>query len=196
MTSFTRATALAGLLALSGTAFAGTLTISSDIDGSEPTFDQPLSTAATLTNYDSYSFTVNADGMYSFLSFYPGDTTLDENLDGALLLYENAFDPLAPGDFIAEEDDYTAGTLPSLAGLDGACVGSNCSGFDAALTAGTTYILVQTSFTDVPNSFGQPSGAYDLTITGPGDPTIVPLPAAAWLLISALMGFSALRRRS
>jgi hypothetical protein len=184
----------AGLTGLATPALADTVSLSGNIDGSEPTFDQPLSASATLTGYDTYDISVTADGVYSFLSFYAGDTSADANMDGVLLLYQ-VFDPLSPGGFLASDDDYTAGDVAALGAYDAACIGSNCSGFDVALTAGVTYVVVQTTFTDVPNSFGQPTGSYDMTITGPGTINAVPVPGAVWLMLSALAGFGALRRR-
>ena len=197
MKRYLRFAALLGLFAMATPAIAGSVSISGSIDGTEPTFDNPDTVATTLTAYDTYEFTVGSDGMYSFLSSYPGDASLDENMDGFLLLYTGAFDPVS-GTSTAFDDDYSAGDVAALAGFDAACVGQNCSGFEIALTAGTTYVLVQTTFTDVANSFGQPTGAYDLTITGPGDINVgvIPIPAAVWLMASGLLGLAGLRRRS
>ena len=196
MTNFLKGTlAVAGLFALSAPAMADTVSISGVIDDSDPTYDHPLSGANALTNFDAIEFSVSEDGMYDFLSFYAGNTDADENMDGVLILYDG-FDPLdgAIG-VIGSDDDYNAGDVPGLSDFDGACVGSNCSGFTAMLTAGTTYTLVQSSFTDVANTFGQPTGSYDLTLTGPGDISVVPVPAAVWLMLSGLAGLGFMRRK-
>lgn len=196
-TAFKTALCAAGLFALSGTAMADTVQFSGSIDGSEPTFDNPATGATTITGYDVTEFSVDADGSYDFLSFYAGDAAADENMDGYLVLYEGSFDPLGTT-FFANDDDYTAGEIAGLAAFDGACVGQNCSGFSADLMAGTSYFLVQTSFTDAATSFGQPTGPYDSTITGPGTITVagaVPVPAAVWLFMSGILGLGAMRRR-
>ncbi len=195
---FKAALMLAGVMGLSAPAFAGTLTFSDTLDGTEPTWDNPDTGATTLTGYDTFEFTVDTSGTYSILSFYPGDTSVDENLDGFLSLFASPFDGGAPGASLAFDDDYSAGGIAGLAAFDGACDGSNCSAFEATLTAGTTYTLVQTSFTDVANSFGQPLGDYTTTITGPGEITgsPIPVPAAIWFMLSGLVGLFGMKRRS
>jgi len=178
------------ILALAGLAQADTVTNSGVIDGSDPTFDNPDTVATTLTNFDTIEFTVDADGAYAVLGFYPGDVATDMNMDGYLLLEDG-------GMFVASDDDYTVGGITELGSFDAACVGQNCSGFVAALTAGTTYTLTQTTFTDTANAFGLPSGPYDQTLTGPGTITIVPEPTSNVLSFSVLFGLAsmALRRR-
>lgn len=186
----------AGFLSLAMPAMADTIMISGELDGSEPVFDNPETGATTLTGYDTYEITVNATGMYDIHSFYAGDVGTDANLDGYILLYSGSFDPANPGAAVGFDDDYLAGDIPGLADFDAACEGPNCSGFSAELTAGTNYVLVQTSFTDAPTSFGQATGDYELTITGPGDITVVPVPAAAWLMLSGLAGLGFMRRKA
>ncbi|MEM1189467.1 MAG: PEP-CTERM sorting domain-containing protein [Pseudomonadota bacterium] len=196
--------ALAGAMGLaSNAATAGLLMLSGVLDGTEPTFDNPDTGGTTQTSFDTFDFSVDTTGDYDFLSFYPGDTSIDANLDGFLLLFTAVFDPLSPGASVAFDDDYSAGGIPGLGAFDSACVGSNCSAFSAALTASTSYTLVQTSFTDVPNSFGQPTGPYDITISGPGDiflagtepPTGMPAPATLLLVAGGLLGVTTLRKR-
>jgi len=154
--ALTASLATAALFAFSAPALADTVMISGEIDGTEATFDNPDTGATTLTPFDTYLIEVSEDGMYDFLSFYEGDPAADANLDGMLSIYETF-----PGTSITFDDDYSAGDVGGLSDFDGACVGSNCSGFSVMLEAGVTYTLVQTSFTDVANSFGQPTGAYD-----------------------------------
>ncbi len=196
--NFGAAILLAGAMCLSAPVFAGTLTFSGTIDGTEPTWDNPDTLAATLTGYGTFEFTVDTDGTYSILSAYAGDASLDENLDGMLSLYASPFDAMTAGPALVFDDDYTAGDVGDLAAFDASCVGQNCSGFSAMLTAGTTYTLVQTSFTDVANSFGQPTGDYTTTITGPGEisGSPIPVPAAIWFMLSGLVGLFGMKRRS
>ena len=182
------ATLGAGLLAF-GSASAGTASyagdLSSDADG---TFQNPLSSACAICAYDVQEFTVDTDGLYIIDAFYPGDASLDLNMDGYLILYEGGFDPMdASTGIIASDDDGPAGSTTSQI-------------LDVALTAGTTYFLVTTAFDDVPTSFGQPTGPFENTISGPGEIDLVtapvPVPAAVWLLGSALIGLGAARRKA
>lgn len=192
--AFTKSLAASALFALSIPALAGTAMVSGELDGSEPTFDNPLTGASTLTSFDVFEFTVSETGMYDFLGFYAGDPAVDENLDGYLLIFEGG-GPLDGGTLVGGDDDYSAGGIAGLSDFDADCVGSNCSGLTADLSIDTTYYLVLTSFTDAPSSFGQPTGPYDLTVTGPGDISIVPVPAALWLMFSGLAGLGFMRRK-
>ncbi len=88
-------------------------------------------------------FSVSESGLYSFLETTAG-------WDNFTVLYQNSFDPGAPlTNFMIGNDDY---------------LGSNGdSGFDHVLESGIHYFFVSTAFSE--NS----SGAFALTITGPGE---------------------------
>lgn len=180
----------AALMALASTSFANT---TGSLDGTDPIWDGCGSSTATGCFYDAIEFNVSATGSYSFTTFYPGDTTIDENLDGFLFIFEGIFDPADPGASIAADDDYSG---------DFGCTGANCSQIGSVdLTAGTSYFLVISSFTNAPTSFGQPTGPWEIVdASGAGDvkfkTAVVPVPAALWLMGSGLLGLAALRRRS
>ena len=137
-----------------------------------PTFNRPLagtpptglSSVGTAVHYDPFTFTVSASGSYSFLDA--------STYDNFLILYSGTFNPATPlANALVANDD--------LAGVGNA-------GFTAALAAGTTYIAVATAFNNAN------SGAYTLTITGPGDVIApgagaVPEPAS-WALMIAGFG--------
>lgn len=176
--------ALACTFAFSATA--GAASTSGSLDASDPTWGGCGSATPLECNYDVVEFTVGTTGLYTIDTFYPGDADLDENLDGYIRLFANMFDPSLDGvDQIAFDDD----------GPDG----SNTSQIlDVTLTAGTSYFLVVTSFTDVANSFGQPNGAWEADINGAGEVNItaVPVPAAIWFMMSGLIGLIGMKRRS
>ncbi len=174
------------LLSLSSTAFSAHI-VSGSLDASDPTWDGCGSSLATGCYYDVVEFNVSASGLYTFDAFYAGDTSIDENLDGIIEIYEGGFDPLAPGvGGIAFDDDGPGGSNTSQI-------------LDVSLSAGTTYFMVISSFTNVANSFGQPTGPWEVTGVGAGDvtfkTTVIPVPAAVWLFVSGLAGLGALRRR-
>ena len=101
-----------------------------------PTFNRPnangnsaptaLSTTGTAVPFDLLTFTVATAGTYSFLSV--------GNYDNFLVLYTGTFNPATPltGALIANDDFPTIGR----------------SGFNYALTTGTTYSLVTTGFSN------------------------------------------------
>ena len=146
--------------------------------------------------YDVIQFVVSAAGPYTFTNFYPGDVPTDMNLDGFLRLFANVFNRLDPGSFIAFDDDYSG---PEFGGV---CVGQNCSQIaNINLNPGTTYFMAVTSFTDTPNSFGQPTGEWQLDGMGEGTITVVsdmqvPEPAPLLLISIGLMGLTLSRRLS
>lgn len=194
MIKISKMTTILGLVAagtVAGAAMADTVMFSGALEDGDTTWLGAGND--TLTFYDVIEITVDADGEYGFYSFYPGDVGLDENMDGYIRLYESSFDPSDPDANVAEDDDYTDGDVALLDPFDDGAVGQNASGLSFSLTAGTSYFLAQTSFSDVPTSFGQPTGAYESVITGPGAITIVPAPAA--LAAFGLAGLAAGRRR-
>lgn len=189
--------AIAGFIAaatIAGAASADTVTFNGVLEDGDGIFDSPHgSSTPTEFLFDAVEFSVDADGEYGFYSFYPGNVDADENMDGLLILYTGSFDPANPDNSTSFDDDYTAGDVAILAGFDGDAVGQNASGFAANLVAGETYFLVQTTFSDSPTSFGQPNGPYESVITGPGNISIIPAPAAFALL--GLGGLAVSRRR-
>lgn len=177
MTKFFRAALAIGALfvGLTGTAQADIVTWTGDTTDA-PRFDRPFADFSDLSGngenvaYRTHAFTVGEDGDYSLVVSGLG-------FDTFLFLYEGAFDPASPLD-------------NGLAGDDDA-VSLNTSGFETALTAGTTYYAVVTGFAS--DDFG----AYSLTIAGQGLISAVPEPSA-WLMLAlglAAVGY-AQRRKS
>lgn len=125
-----------------------------------------LSAVGTSVAYDSITFTVSANGNYSF--------NLDSTFDNFLTLYLGSFDPTSP-------------LTNALIADDDAGAGFNAA-FTTALLSGTTYVGVATAFAN--NSFG----AYTLSIEGPGQASLVDAGAvpepATWMML--LLGFGAM----
>ncbi len=175
---------LAGSI-LATPALAGVLVVTGDTTG-KPTWNRPLegfppvpplSAVGTAVPYEVTTFTVTADGIYSFVNL----ATNPVNWDNYLHLYRDSFDPTDQfTNLLAGDDDF---------GFIGR------SGFDFGLLAGVTYLTVTSGFTN--SSFGE----WEMTIRGPGDILlggggVIPEPGT-WALMMAGFGLvgCALRRR-
>jgi hypothetical protein len=148
-------------------------TITGDTTGS-PTFNRALedfsglSAVGTDVAYDTYSFSVDTSGDYTFLTTGAFDTFV--------FLYSPTFSAASAltNGVIANDD-----LLP----------GFTTSGFAATLTAGTSYVYVTTGFGET--DFGE----YSTTIGGPGLVTAVPEPEAFTLMALGLGALGWARRR-
>jgi uncharacterized delta-60 repeat protein len=110
-----------------------------------------LSTAGTAVNYSTISFTATLTGNHIIQSC----GTSPMNWDLFTTIYANSFDPLAPcTNALAFDDDGGTG-----------CSSGNTITIN--LTAGITYIIVNTSYSN-----GN-SGAYNVTITPPNGPAAI-----------------------
>jgi hypothetical protein len=153
-----------------------------DTTGS-PTFDRPFADFSGLSPnglgvaYDTFSFSVDTAGTYTFRSFA---LPISGPWDNFLFLYEDSFDPnnaLVNG--IAGNDDFNSN------------IGR--SGFDITLATGVAYTLVTTGFGA--DDFGR----YLNIIRGPGEITApVPEPETYAMMLAGLaaIGFLARRRQS
>ncbi|MBB4844269.1 hypothetical protein HNP55_002805 [Paucibacter oligotrophus] len=163
------ATATFSLLAITGHVQAATYTMTGDTTGA-PTFNRPvqglgsLSGVGTAVHYQTFSFSVDTSGSYSFTSL------ASPTWDNFLILYHTSFNPAA------------ALSNAVIANDDSPSVGS--SAFTTNLSSGTQYILVTTGFGN--NHFG----AYTDTITGPGNVVAVPEPES-YALMGAGLGLLA-----
>ena len=108
-----------------------------------------LSGVGTSTAYDTFEFSVSADGPYQFRSL---SLPLSTGWDNFLFLYEGSFDPgAATINGVIANDDFNGN------------IGR--SGFDVALTTGVKYILATTGYDN------DDVGRYLSVIRGPGDIT-------------------------
>lgn len=144
-----------------------------------PTFDHPsdnqdrtpVSLSGENVAYNLLQFSVNAAGLYTFNS-----TAMNPNgWDNFTLLYRTSFNPLAPlsNVLIANDDNSTLGL----------------SGFAYNLTVNTNYFFVTTGLT------GNATGAFINIISGPGQISPVPEPAAITLLGLGIASVGARLRR-
>lgn len=170
------AAAIALSFAVASVAQAVTFQVMPGDTTSAPTFNRAvedfsaLSLVGTDVHYSAYTFTVPVSGDYIF------NTTAA--FDSFVFLYENSFNPAdATSNGVAANDDVIFGF--SL----------YASGFEATLTAGTTYTYVVTGF-DLPDA-----GAYSTTIGGPAVTTPVPEAQSYLMMALGLVGLAVLRRR-
>jgi hypothetical protein len=190
MIAFVNASKLAALtvgaaslaLSIASPSLAGTLTYTGTTNGG-PTWNRPLggnpptvlSGVGTATPYNVFGFTVNATGLYDFLS----NATDPLGWDNYLFLYSNSFNPVDQfTNVIVGNDDF-----PSI----------GASGFNGVnLTTGINYFLVTSGFgnADV--------GAFSNSISGVGDiasSSSTPVPTPALLPGIIGMGAAAYRKR-
>ncbi|MBB5209380.1 DUF11 domain-containing protein [Chiayiivirga flava] len=137
-----------------------------DLTGA-PEYTRPFADCTGATGlgpmgYSLQPFSVDTDGAYTITSEQTG-------FDGFIFLYEDAFDPLAPlTNCIIGNDDSSGIGFSEIAG--------------AALTAGTTYIVVTTAFEN-----GE-AGPFSNTIDGPGAITLEGLVAADLSIVKTAPG--------
>ena len=191
------AASLLSALALASTSHGDTVFGSGALTTTDPTFDNPSVTGIAQHYYDVFAFNVTVSGAYTFeLSSTNTVGTPSNALDTFLLIYANAFNPIAPAGPLGFNDDFT-GALTVLTGtatgFTGALPASRLA--NLALTAGTPYFMVvssfrPTTFTSTTNA-GQATGAYNWGITGPGTITVVPEPGTTALFLMAAGGVAA-----
>lgn len=183
---------------LAANAMAGTAYYNGALTSASQTTHIPGTSTTTpgIQYYDVQAFTVDVTGSYVIESASPNTAAGSPSnaLDTFLALYANSFNPVTPGTPQSSNDDFT-GTLTVLPGPYAGTITTTSTGFSgaqpgsrlaaAALTAGTTYYLVTTSFRQVGyvnTTDGAAVGAYYNGISGQGNITLVPAPGAAALL--------------
>ncbi len=189
------------LAALAAVALASAqLSVSGSLTTSDPRFNRPQSLTSlsvgdgTAAAYDVYTFVPTATGVYVAEMDSNGANGLSNSLDTYLLVYSGTFNPATPlANLLNGDDDYT-GAFSVLSGSSGSIYrGSRIASGDASnyaptglvLTAGSTYSIVATSFSNA--TAGDGTGTYRIGVA-----QAVPEPAT----ISALgLGIVAMLRR-
>ncbi|WP_052736557.1 PEP-CTERM sorting domain-containing protein [Aquincola tertiaricarbonis] len=170
--SFQRTTLAVALALLAGSSQAAIVSLSGDTTGG-PSFNRlledvsGLSSEGTSVRYAAYQFTVDAAGLYTFLT--------TANFDNMAFLYAGSFDATLP----------LAGALKGNDDL----VSATTAGFSHALQAGGTYVYLTTGFAN------GDAGVFSTTIGGPGLIAAVPEPSTYALLALGLAAVGAVARR-
>lgn len=159
---------------VSGAAHAAPVILSGTTTGA-PSYNRAssttsLSSVGTNAGYQSFAFTVNTAGTYTFDAL--------SSFDNVLSLYTGAFNPASPLTNISAYNDDTNGLNARIS---------------ASLLAGTAYNLVFASYVN------SDRGAFSVTANGPGTVSqtgAVPEPATWAMMILGMgaVGF-AMRRR-
>ena len=196
MSSFQASTflklAVAAVAFISQAAFATPVNFSGALTASDPVYNRPfttnfLSSIGTRVAYDVYGFHVSANGTYSIEATAFNTTGAGLASDSFLALYGNTFNPASPlANLLQVDDDSGVGSLSRL---------------NSALTAGTQYYLIFTSYSN--NQYGTYTGRFD-TVLGGGQvsldaaaaPGQVPEPGTLALFPLALLGMRMARRRN
>jgi hypothetical protein len=198
------------LLGVASASFAGTYFFDGVLTTGSPTFVNPGGASGTgfVHYYNVLQFTVDLSGTYTFEAASPNTNPANPSnaLDTYLRLYSGSFNPASPGAGIASNDDFT-GTLTVLPGPYAGTVSATATGFtgaqpssrmlNVALTAGTQYFLINTSFRQVgyvsTTNEGQATGHYYDGISGQGNINVVPEPAS--MAVLGIGALALLRRR-
>ena len=167
-----------GAASLSGSA--GAQVLLGDTTGGA-TWNRPINSGPQISlqgaavPYQVTSFTVDTDGSYLFTN-----TVLTARYDNYSFIYVNSFDPGAQlVNLLVGNDDFPN---PQI------------SGFNQALTSGTSYFFVASGFDN--NDFGQ----YSLVVSGQGTATFnniaaVPEPATWAMMLVGFGGMGVVLRR-
>lgn len=130
--------------------------------------------------YDVNPFQVDTTGNYDIQADW-FDPNAAGSFDGYLLLFDAPFDGVDDSGAIAFDDDFG---------------GTGASKIESvALTAGTTYYALSTTFSGTAFAGVSNLQAANLVITGPGSAIKIPEPAAGSLLLLSLLGMAMYRRR-